>query len=320
MKLKSFMAGVMLLALSVTASADAGYTTDQLCRMALDYYEATSPYHHRPAFCEAQVNRDDSVTLHLYDIVQDGSEYAHTATADWYYVDPLTGKGTNLLNQEVDLSPYATGGSQGVAEAAGRPGVAEAAGRAESMTPFYGVWCSASKTYADIQQEAQELSAEGFRARVYVSTDWNNLNQEFWYVMSAGAYSTEEAARAALPHVQKYYPDAYVKYTGAYKGEICPDDGRDSAEIETNAQTPFYGIWCQAAKSLSEAQGYANELSAQGIWSTVFVTTDWSNLNPEMWYVVSAGVYGSEEQAQARLPEVQRVYPEAYVKYSGEHR
>ena len=300
MKLKSFMAGVMLLALSVTASADAGYTTGQLCRMALDYYAATSPSHYRPSLCEAQINRDDSVTIHLYDIVQEGTEYEHTATSDWYFVDPLTGKGTNLLNEEIDLSPYAVGLSQ------------------EVITPFYGVWCTASKTYADIQQEAEELSAEGFRAKVYISNEWSGLNPEFWYVMSAGTYSTEEAARAALPHVQKYYPDAYVRYTGAYQAAICPDDGRDPAEIEADTRTPFYGIWCQAAKSLSEARGYADEFTAKGIQSSVFVTTDWSNLNPEMWYVVSTGIYSSEEQARARLPEIQKVYPEAFVKYSGE--
>ena len=313
MKWKTFAAGALLLALALPVSADAGYTLDQLRQMALDYYEATSSSHYRPPICDAQVNRDDSVTLHLYTIEQPGTEYEHTATSDWYFVDPLTGKGTNLLNEEVDLSPYAAAGS---AEETIGLQPSEDTLPVVDPTPFYGVWCMASKTYEDIQRAAKSLSAEGFLAKVYVSTDWSNLNPEFWYVMSAGTYSSEEAAKAALPHAQKFYPDAYVKYTGDYQGELCPDDGRGPEESPNSAMTmtPFYGIWCQASKSLSEAQAYASELSRQGIQGTVFVTTEWSNLNPEMWYVVSAGTYSSREQAEIKLPKVQRIYPAAHER------
>ena len=33
---------------------------------------------------------------------------------------------------------------------------------------------------------------------------------------AALAAALDEAALAALPHVQKFYPDAYVKYSGDY--------------------------------------------------------------------------------------------------------
>ena len=51
----------------------------------------------------------------------------------------------------------------------------------------------------------------------------------------------------------------------------------------------------------------------------VFTTTDWSNLNSEKWYVVTAGQYGTEKEANNKLDAVQKYYPDAYVKYSGDH-
>ena len=60
-------------------------------------------------------------------------------------------------------------------------------------------------------------------------------------------------------------------------------------------------------------------MSVHGFAGKVFVTTEWSNLNTELWYVVSAGVYYSQGQAEAMLPSVQVVYPDAYVKYSGNY-
>lgn len=44
--------------------------------------------------------KNDMVTIHLYDIVDD-----HTATSDWYIVNCRTGKVTDVLNQEIDISP-----------------------------------------------------------------------------------------------------------------------------------------------------------------------------------------------------------------------
>ncbi len=37
----------------------------------------------------------------------------------------------------------------------------------------------------------------------------------------------------------------------------------------------------------------------------VFVTKDWSNLNPEKFYVVTAGIYQSESEANAALASAQ---------------
>ena len=89
---------------------------------------------------------------------------------------------------------------------------------------------------------------------------------------------------------------------------------------ESQSLTPFYGIWCMATKKKSEAAKEAKSLKKLGLEAKVFVTTDWSNLNSEKWYVVSAGVYKSEDDANAVLDEVKKIYPSAYVKYSGDRQ
>lgn len=59
------------------------------------------------------------------------------------------------------------------------------------------------------------------------------------------------------------------------------------------------------------------KIRGNGFDAQVFVTTDWSNLNTEKWYVITAGIYGTKEAASAVLQDVQRVCSDAYIKYSG---
>lgn len=66
-----------------------------------------------------------------------------------------------------------------------------------------------------------------------------------------------------------------------------------------------------------QTAGQAKKIRGNGFDAQVFVTTDWSNLNTEKWYVITAGTYGTEEAASAVLPDVQRVCSDAYIKYSG---
>lgn len=84
---------------------------------------------------------------------------------------------------------------------------------------------------------------------------------------------------------------------------------------------PFWGIWAEASKSESEAEGYAADWRARGFSAEVVLTTDWSNLNPEPWYCVTLGRYASESAAQSALANAQSAGSgDAYVKYSGEHK
>ena len=121
--------------------------------------------------------------------------------------------------------PFVRSGASGITAvpepanaAAGTAGGAVSAGDV-SVSPFYGIWCGASKSYDDLQSEANALTGQGLSAQIFVTTDWSNLNPEFWYVLSAGTYASEEAAYSSLPLVQAVCPDAYVKYSGEYIGK-----------------------------------------------------------------------------------------------------
>lgn len=86
--------------------------------------------------------------------------------------------------------------------------------------PFYGVWCSASKDAGDAKKAADKLTELGFDGQVFVSDEWDNLNKEKWYVVTAGIYFQENEAGDALGKVKSVgYPNAYVKYTGEYIGD-----------------------------------------------------------------------------------------------------
>ena len=104
----------------------------------------------------------------------------------------------------------------------------------------------------------------------------------------------------------------------SHEERVVQDKGITSENVQTTTNAPFYGIWCYGGKSEGEAESYAQNMRDNGYDAQVFVTTDWSNLNSEKFYVVTAGVYLSESDANAALPSVQGFYPDAYVKYSGD--
>lgn len=94
---------------------------------------------------------------------------------------------------------------------------------------------------------------------------------------------------------------------------------QSSTTAQQSEDTSFYGIWCYGSKEEGEANSYAETLKASGFDARVYVTTDWSNLNTEKFYVVTAGVYSTESEANADLTSVQSVCQDAYVKYSGNY-
>ena len=175
-------------------------------------------------------------------------------------------------------------------------------------TPFYGIWVYASKSSNEASSFANDVSINGFSGYTENTIQWSNLNDEEWYVVTAGKYSTENEANHQLSAVKKKYPDAYVKYSGEY-----------NITVSNSSYSAFYGIWVYASKSYDEASSFAGEVSSNGLKGFVFTTTDWSNLNSEKWYVVTAGQYGTEKEANNKLDAVQKYYPDAYVKYSGDH-
>lgn len=73
------------------------YSNEELCRLSKEYYRKMKGY--EPPIAEVDGVEGDIVTIHLFEIMGD-----HTATCDWYYISRKTGKGSNLLGQEVDLT------------------------------------------------------------------------------------------------------------------------------------------------------------------------------------------------------------------------
>ncbi|MDO4622907.1 MAG: SPOR domain-containing protein [Eubacteriales bacterium] len=114
------------------------------------------------------------------------------------------------------MKQMTSGGADGSAAAA-EPAAEQSEGNT-ALAPFYGVWVSASQSETDCVRMAEELQNKGFAAKVYDTVDWENLNAEHWFVVSAGEYSTEAAANQACSQViAAGYAGAYVKYTGNHR-------------------------------------------------------------------------------------------------------
>ena len=82
---------------TTTAAPEPLYDEDELQYLAMHYYG--SRHNWIPQYIDVDKVEGNTVTLHLYDL-NDG----HTSTADWYYIDKTTGKGKNLLEEEIDLN------------------------------------------------------------------------------------------------------------------------------------------------------------------------------------------------------------------------
>lgn len=90
--------------------------------------------------------------------------------------------------------------------------------------------------------------------------------------------------------------------------------------VEFKEAEPMYVILCGASMSESEANDLKNSVNANGFSSLVLVSSDWTNLNSETWYITTAGTYSDESEANSMLRIVQKVYPDAYVKYTGDYK
>lgn len=91
----------------------------------------------------------------------------------------------------------------------------------------------------------------------------------------------------------------------------------DISQEEISGMEAFWGIWCVASKNKDDLNSAVDKFNNVGIKATIIVSTDWSNLNSEKWYVLTAGMYSTENEAEAMLDEVRKYYSDAYVKYSG---
>jgi serine/threonine protein kinase len=81
----------------------------------------------------------------------------------------------------------------------------------------------------------------------------------------------------------------------------------------------FWGVWVFASQSESEAQTVVAEMQAKGASGGMVLTTDWSNLNTDPWYVVYFGERFTDQAIaeNAVHSAVAFGYSSAYVKYTG---
>lgn len=291
----------LLFAITIPVLAD---IRDDLCIAAQNYYQAHSEYGYRPPQASCTDNGDGTYTIHLYEIVDDGNGYSHTATSAWYEVDSTGAGKDTILGNAVQLN---------------LPDSNVTPNGNNTFSPFYGIWCEADNDYNEAQKYVQSWKNRGFSsADVFLTSDWSNLNSEPWYAVSVGIYKSEGDARNALSKVQAIYGDAYIKYSGEHLNHSY---GAENVSDGKPSYFPFYGIWCEADRDYTTAEKCAQQWRYVGFSAAqVFLTSDWDNLNTDPWYAVSVGVYDSWGAAESVLFQVQEKYPDAYIKYSGNYK
>ena len=115
-------------------------------------------------------------------------------------------------------------------------------------------------------------------------------------------------------------PDVSKQDANTQQNSVNEQSNANSTQ-SISGTSAFYGVWCYGSKSESEANNFASKLLNQGFDAQVFVTTDWTNLNPEKYYVVTAGICSTKEQAEQLLSSVKdNGYSDAYIKYTGERK
>ena len=139
----------------------------------------------------------------------------------------------------------------------------------------------------------------------------------YWGELQANpGYSNYMVTYELVPCSSSEYGVAISSMNISWIGEQHID--KNSTQAEQN--TPFYGVWCFGSKNENDALAFVETLSASGIAGNVFVSNEWSNLNKDKFYVVSVGIYPTEEQAKDALKTVkEQGYSSAYVKYSGNY-
>lgn len=85
--------------------------------------------------------------------------------------------------------------------------------------PFYGVWCYTSGDEESAQDYAGILKDNGYDAHVMLASQWEELDDSKYYMVTCGMYETKDAADSAFKKVKKICPDAYVKYTGEWHAD-----------------------------------------------------------------------------------------------------
>jgi hypothetical protein len=155
--------------------------------------------------------------------------------------------------------------------------------------------------------------------------DFNNL----WRIAMStkspvGSYPiflTVESSKEAVSKLDKIQTGE-THYSADIAFEALDATANDvSIQSEAAPKEPFWGVWVYASKNESEAQQFAEDVRSSGVKVGVVLTTDWSNLNTESWYVVYIGPFSNQTDAEtAQTQAVNNGYSNAYTKYSGDYQ
>lgn len=96
----------------------------------------------------------------------------------------------------------------------------------------------------------------------------------------------------------------------------------ESSTSSLSEISPFWGAFVMASKDYTTSEKKADDLRNSGFPGAIVVcTTDWTNLNKETWYSVSAGRFSSRTEAEQAVSALKNQgISDAYVRYSGDHQ
>ncbi len=99
---------------------------------------------------------------------------------------------------------------------------------------------------------------------------------------------------------------------------IYEENGETVSSFESGE---YYGVFVASFKTAEECVDTEMKLDDAGyVLCPVVYTPDFSNLNPEPYYVVTAGLYGSKEDAEETLSDVKAAgFKDAYIKNTGKY-
>ncbi len=108
---------------------------------------------------------------------------------------------------------------------------------------------------------------------------------------------------------------------GSATGYDTAGDGIEYDGSLDNMSGDAYGVFLGAFKDRDKCEPLEAKLEEAGyMYEPVVYTPDFANLNPEPYYVVTAGLYSTKQQAEEVLSDVKAAgFGDAYVKYAGEY-
>ncbi|MBR3318832.1 MAG: SPOR domain-containing protein [Atopobiaceae bacterium] len=173
------------------------------------------------------------------------------------------------------------------------------------------------------REEQKGITASGDSSRASVSASVEDATEEEptngdWLADDDASFSNSRADAQSSGQASKN-----AEARPEPEPEPEPEPHRSASSITRsnewlNRDSEYWGIWTLASKEYDECVEYVREVRSQGYDAYMTNTTMWDNLNDEPWYVVTIGVYESEDEAKAALSRVQSGLDEtAYVKFSG---